>query len=284
MQLTQRLLPDMLAVVSAPFTRSLSSLMDEVRNGLLAFLREFYATLGVPAWREFSRMFQDALRHPGTRVLNDHLVSIVLVVSLIVGAIAMMVLWRMLWTGIRVDKASFRITDQEASNGAISLRDAITGYARSLVNSLIEGVVLFWVVLVLTTVFFTFFKTLWFSYLASPLGQLYPLYFPYRAQLISMVLGQDLFIFPLVLTGIAFGTGMVFSAICRFFHLTRYIYLPKGGAGQDRPAGPAPECGGGGRRAHDLSPSSLGCRLCRHLDPYPFKLFLLFSMHKSFST
>ena len=232
MQRSECLLADMSTAFAAAFTKSFFALIDDARSGLLTYLREFYATFGVAAWREFSRMFQDALRHPGTRVLNDHLVWLVLVVSLIVGAIALVVLWRMLWTGIRVDKAAFKVIDKNVPRSVNALRYAIIRYLGALAGSLLEGAILFLCVWVLTTVLFIIPKILWFSYLASPVGRLYPHYFPYRSQLISMVLGQDLVLFPLVLTVIAFGTGIVFSAICRFFHLTRYIFLPRGVLGR----------------------------------------------------
>ena len=232
MQLPKHPFPKITTAVSAFFTGSWFAAIDDAWNSSLRFLRGLYDMIGIDALKEFSRMFQRALQHPGVQLLNDHLVLIVLVASLIVGAFATMVLWRALWTGMWIEKAAFKTVDKDAVKPASSSRDATIGYFRFLLNDFLQGLVLFLSVSVVTTVLFIFGKTLWFSYLASPVGRFYPIYFPHRARLISMVLGQDMFIFPIMLTTLSFGTGMICSAVCRFFYLTRYIYLSKGMMGR----------------------------------------------------
>jgi hypothetical protein len=228
MHLQELLRYQIVMLVSVASNGSLLAAIDEARNSLLAFLRELYATINMPALKKFSRMFQDMLQHRGIQLLNEHLVLIVLIVALIIGAIAATILWRLLWSGIRVEKAAFKIIDKDTSKSASFLRDAITGYCRSLINGLLEGLIVFCCVLVMTTVLFLICKTLWFSYVASPVGRFYPVYFPLRAKLMGMVLGQDIFVFPIMLTVLSFGAGMICAAGCRFFYLTRYVFLARG--------------------------------------------------------
>ena len=232
MQFSGLLLIEKPQAVVAAFAGSLGGLIDAVRTRLLALLRDIYTIFDMPALKKISGMFQDALQHPGTRLLNDHLALIGLVASLIVGALAVGVLLRMLWAGIRIEKASFKTNEKSTAESIGSLKNAIVQYFKSLINLLGEGSMLFLGILALSLVLFIFIKMMWFSYLASPIGSFFPVYFPNRARLINMVVDQDLFGLPFILTMISFGSGMVVSAVCRFFHLTRYMYLPRGIVGR----------------------------------------------------
>lgn len=177
-------------------------------------------------------MLDEALRHPGTRSLNDHLVWIYVSAALFIGTLALVALWRMLRTGIRLDKVSFRKKKRRARGVAATVRGAISAYLRSLIRTILEGVVLLCLAVVLTTVGYLLCKIAWYSYRAGPLGQAYAVYFPQRAQLINTVLGRDLFLFPAMLTGISFTVGMIFSAGCKMLHITRYGYLTRGPLGK----------------------------------------------------
>ncbi len=227
-----RLLSTIETAVSTAIFGSLLAILDQAWNRVLKFLQAFYTWIGNSQLREFSRMFQKALQHPGVQVLNDHLVGIVVVVSAVVGAMAAIVLWRMLWSGMRMEKTAFNTIEKKALRMAGSPRQIIVGYLKALLTRFLEGVILFWGVLAVTTAVFIICKTMWFSYMASPVGRLYPIYFPQRAKLMSMVLGQDMFNFPLMTTTIAFGMGMLVAAVCRFFYLTRYIFLARGVVGK----------------------------------------------------
>lgn len=218
--------------VSPIFTGPVFASLWETIKGLLIRLQDLLSAINGSALRELSRMLDEALRHPGTRLLNDHLVWCFVGASLFVGTLAFAALWRMLLTGIRFDKVSFRKRKNSTPGFAISIRGAVSEYFRSVVKTILEGVILMCVAAVLTTVGYLLCKIGWYSYRASPVGQAYAAYFPHRAQLINMVLCRDLFLFPAMLTGISFGAGMAFFACCRLFHITRYVYLPRGPLGK----------------------------------------------------
>jgi hypothetical protein len=208
------------------------SFLQETANRLLSWLHAFISVINISKLNEISRIFDEASRHPGTRLLNDHLVWIFIGAALLVGVVAFCVLWQMLQTGIRYDPVVFRKRETDSQSIVISIRAAVARYLRSLVKTLLEGLVMLGAAVVLTMVGYVFFKIAWYSFLASPLGQHYARYFPYRAQLVNMVLGRDLFLFPAVLTEISFSVGMFFSACFRLLHITRYAYLPRGPVGK----------------------------------------------------
>jgi len=80
---------------------------------------------------------------------------------------------------------------------------------------------------VLSIVVYALCKLSWYSYLVTPIGQLYPYYFPERARIMNTLLGQDLFLFPMILTGIALLLGLLAGAVCRLLHITRYGYTSR---------------------------------------------------------
>lgn len=228
MQIQEYLRYHIIMMVSVADNGSLLAVLDEGRRRLLTFLHKLYATINMPELKAFSRMFQDLLSRSGIQLLNDHLVWIALVLSLLLGTIAAMILWRVLWPGFRVEKTAFKMVDTDALKSASLSRAAISGYFRSLINGLLKGLIVFLCVLIISTGLFIVCKTLWFSYVASPVGRLFPVYFPQRARLMGMVLGQDILVFPIMLTVLSFGTGLICAAGCRFFYLTRYLFLARG--------------------------------------------------------
>ena len=169
-----------------------------------------------------------ALQHPDIQTLDAHLVTVAATALLIAGTAAAFWLWRMAWSGIRIDKNAFKPVEGPFPIATQSIGHAIAAYFRTLAMHLLEGVVQFAGVVVLSAALLILFKIAWFSYIASPIGRLYPHYFPVRAHLIATVMAQDPFSFPLILTAIAFATGMVVSALCRFFYVTRYLYIYRG--------------------------------------------------------
>lgn len=201
--------------------------VDEFLGVLSRLMRGFYEKLDLPALSEFSRLFQEALQTPGVQLLQRHLVWIVLGISLMAGSVAVVILWRISWPGFRVDEKTFKTTDQAALKHANAPWRSTANYLHSLVNGILEGIIVVWCVWCVTTFVFVLLKILWFSYLASPIGHFYPVYFPQRAKLVSMVMGQDILIFPLMLTAIAFMVALICAACCRLFYLTRFIYLPR---------------------------------------------------------
>ncbi|WP_419663960.1 uncharacterized protein Dvar_41980 [Desulfosarcina variabilis str. Montpellier] len=228
MQMQEYLRYHIIMMVSVGANESVLSFIDEVRRWALIFLDKLYATINMPALKELSRMFQNLLLHSKIQLLNEHLESSALLLSLIGCAIATTILWRMLWAGFRVEKTAFKIVDADAAKSARFSWGSVYGYFRSLVDWLLKGLILFCCVLIITTGLFIICKTLWFSYVASPVGRLYPVYFPQRARLMGMVLGQDIIVFPIMLTILSFGAGLICAAGCRFFYLTRYIFLARG--------------------------------------------------------
>jgi hypothetical protein len=198
---------------------------------LLMMMHELFWTIRLTGGDAISRIFNEVRRYSETTPLSDPLVWMVVTV-LFAGALALAVVWPMLWTRIRLDPAAFRKKKTVSPGLAVSVRQAVTGYVRTLAETLLQGVVLLCAVVVLAMAGYLFCKMIWYLFLSTPVGQQYVAFFPHRVRLIESVLGQDLLRFPVMITGISFGAGMFFSACCRLLHLTRYAYLPRGPVGR----------------------------------------------------
>ncbi len=177
-----------------------------------------------PAFIEVSRLLNELHRHMGIRLSNDDLFVVVCGASLFLSIL----LWRMLRTGLRIDRAVFRQKKRGGYAGVGKIKDILAAYLRSVFKTFLEGVVLFCVVAVVMTLLYGLCKIAWYSYLVGPVGQYYKHYFPHRVQLMEMGLGRDIFFFPTLLTGLALVSGIVFAACCRVFYITRYLYIPRG--------------------------------------------------------
>lgn len=214
------------------FAGFLLTFTEEVINALMIRLQNLYSAFDGTLLKKISLMVEETLRHPGKQLADDHLLWAYIGAVLVFGIPGLTALFRMLLTGIRLDKASFPRRKEGTNAAAANFRGAVCSYLRSISKTLLEGIVLLCVATVLTTVAYLFTKIAWYSYQAGPVGQYYAVHFPHRAQLMEMVLGLDLFLFPTMLTGIACAAGLVFSACCRIFYISRYLYLPRGGVGK----------------------------------------------------
>ena len=191
---------------------------------LADLFQSWVAKFNVPLLKYYSLLIETKLRQAGQQLLGEHLTWVVLVISLAAGIPALLLVWRVLGSGQRVHKASYRKIDKNSEPLGASLHAATGSYFKSAVDLAFEGILLVGAAAVLSVVAYLLCKLSWYSYLVTPVGQLYPYYFPERARIMNAVLGQDIFLFPMVLTGIALLMGLLAGAVCRLLHITRYGY------------------------------------------------------------
>ena len=211
---------------------SVGGLLQRVWLRLTDLLQSWIAEFNIPLLKYYSLLIETKLRRAGHQLLGEYLIWVLLVIALAAVIPALLLVWRVLGSGQRVHKASYRQIDKAAEPLGASLRAATGSYIRSAGDLAFEGLMLVTAAAVLSVVFYALCKLSWYSYLVTPIGQLYPYYFPERARIMSAVLGQDLFLFPMVLTGIALFLGLLAGAVCRLLHITRYGYTSRGLVGR----------------------------------------------------
>ena len=219
---------DLATLFTATASGSVWGTLQRVWFKLVALLQSWVAGFNIPLLKYCSLLIETKLRQAGHQLLSEHLAWVIVVISLAAGIPALLLAWRVLGSGQRVHKESYRQIDKGAEPLGASLRNATGAYFRSIVDFAFEGVLLVVAAALLSIAVYVLCKFAWYSYLVTPVGRLYPFYFPERAQIINAVLGQDLFLFPVVLTGIALILGLLAGAVCRLLHITRYAYTSRG--------------------------------------------------------
>jgi hypothetical protein len=221
-------LTDFLTVFFATPAMAAFSSLRQIWDRLMALLQGWVANFNIPLLKYYSLLIEAKLRNASHQLLGEHLTWILLAAALAAGVPALWMLWRLLGSGQRVHRASFRRMNQAAGPPGKSLGTAARSYLRSALDLAFEGLLLVCAATVLTGLGFIWGKFAWYSYLVTPIGRLYPYYFPERAQIVNAVLGQDLFLFPLILTGLALVVGLLAGTVCRLLHVTRYGYKSRG--------------------------------------------------------
>jgi len=75
-------------------------------------------------------------------------------------------------------------------------------------------------------------KILWFSYTETPVGRRYIMLFEGQAGNISKLLDGNMLADAVQITVLAFGICLTCAVVFQFFHLLRYLYLPREGTGR----------------------------------------------------
>jgi uncharacterized membrane protein len=221
------------------FSRFLAAFLDAGTGSVLGALGPFYlrlaellrnwaADFNIPWLKYYALWLEAHLRRAGTHFTSEYLVWLLLAAAGVAAIFAVAALWRLLGSGIRIHKASFKKVAAETAVTAASVRAAVRGYVQATVDLLVEGLVVMCAAVVVTVLIYLWAKLAWYSYMNTPVGRLYPIYFPDRAVIMNAVLGQDLFVFPMVLTVFACTAGLFMGAVGRLFHITRYVYTPRG--------------------------------------------------------
>ncbi|MCP4118738.1 MAG: hypothetical protein GY737_25755 [Desulfobacteraceae bacterium] len=71
-------------------------------------------------------------------------------------------------------------------------------------------------------------KMFWTNYQLTPVGQRYLQYYGERSAMISDFLSQDIFHLSLGLTWVSFSSCFIACGVLRLFHITSYLYEPRG--------------------------------------------------------
>lgn len=71
-------------------------------------------------------------------------------------------------------------------------------------------------------------KIIWYTYMATPIGKQYMVFFAGRSQAVTYILSNNLVIFSIRLTLSAFTTCLLVGAVCQVLHITRYLYMSRG--------------------------------------------------------
>jgi len=223
-------LTDFTAVFFTPPTMSVFTSLRQIWDRLTALFQGWVANLNIPLLKYYSLLIEAKLRHASHQLLGEHLAWVLIAAALAVGIPALWMLWRLLGSGQRLHRASYRRIDKAAVLPGESLAPgaAARSYLRSAGDLAFEGLLTACAAAVLTGAAFIWGKLAWYSYLVTPIGRLYPYYFPERAQIVNAVLGQDIFLFPLIVTGISLVVGLLAGTVCRLLHVTRYGYTSRG--------------------------------------------------------
>jgi len=225
-------LVDLAVMVSSASAGSPWRSLQWIRARLVALFRDWVADLNIPLLKYYSLLIEAELRGAGRQLLSEYLTGVLLAILLAAGIPALWVAWRLLGSGLRIHKAAYRKIAGDAGRFGASLRAAAGSYFRFVVDLAFEGLLLVCAATLLTIVTYGLCKLSWYAYLVTPVGRLYPLYFPERAQIMNAVLGQDLFLMPMVSIGIALFMGLLAGTVCRLLHITRIVYGSRGLAGR----------------------------------------------------
>jgi hypothetical protein len=221
-------LTDFIAVLSTTLAMTVLTPLRQIWDRLVALLQGWVANFNIPLLKYYSLLMEAKLRDASLRLQGDDLPWVLLTIALAAGIPAVWVVWRLLNDGQRIHRAAYRQIDNAAEPPGASPGIATRSYLGSVVDLVLEGLLLACGAAVLTLAALILGKLAWYSYLVSPIGRLYPYYFPERVQIVNAVLGQDLFLFPLIVTGLVLVVGLLTGSACRLLYISRYGYAGRG--------------------------------------------------------
>ena len=210
--------------LATPAVASVLGPLQEAWTRLIALVQSWITDLNIPLLKYYSYLIETKLRSAAHQLLSAHLTWVFIVVLLAAGAAALWLAWRVLGSGLYVHKDAYRQIEKTAEPFGTVFRAATASYFKAAADLAFEGLLLVSAATVLTVAVYVLCKLAWYSYLVTPVGMFYPYYFPERAQIMNTVMGQDLFLFPMILIGAALALGTLSGAACRLLHITRYLY------------------------------------------------------------
>lgn len=101
-------------------------------------------------------------------------------------------------------------------------------YCRKAVDNLVQAVLLLLITTVCFLLLLYLFRMMWHTYQLTYVGQKFTVLYSEQALSISTLLRANLRHLAANVTLLTFTTCIAVSALFRFFHLTRYLYLPRG--------------------------------------------------------
>lgn len=221
-------LTDAIALLSTTLAMAVFNPLRQIWGRLSALLQDWVANFNIPLLKYYSLLIEAKLRDASHRLQGEYLTWVLAAAALAVGIPAVWIFWRLLNNGQRIHRAAYRQIDKAAGPPGTTPGTASRSYLRSAMDLAFEGLLLVSFAAVLTVAAFILGKLAWYSYLVTPVGRLYPYYFPERVLIVNAVLGQDLFFFPLTVTGIVLVVGLLTGSACRLLYVTRYGYAGRG--------------------------------------------------------